>query len=87
MCFIDRVPAQTSGSKYLSWYPGVRVGLQQFRPSGFGIDCQPANSTSGQQLPAEQSGGEYSLWSALLNGSSGQWRGNGSFFKVNSYLA
>lgn len=68
-----------SDSEYLSWYSGVRLGLQQLGPSGFRIYRQPANSTAGQQLPAEQGGGEYSLWSALLYGCSGQWRGNGSF--------
>lgn len=57
---------------------GVCMGLQQLWPSGFGVYCQPAYSPPGQQLPAEQSGGQHSLRSALLYGRSGQWRGNGS---------
>lgn len=57
---------------------GVCVGLQQLGPSGFGVYCQPADAPSGQQLPAEQSGGQHRLRSALLYGCSGQWRSNGS---------
>lgn len=44
-------------SEHLSLCSGVRVGLQQLRPSRFRVDCQPADTTPGQQLSAEQSGG------------------------------
>lgn len=56
---------------------GVCVGLQQLGPSGFGVYCQPADAPSGQQLPAEQSGGQHRLWSALFYGRSGQRRSKG----------
>lgn len=56
---------------------GVCMGLQQFWPSGFRVYCQPADAPSGQQLSAEQSGGQHCLRSALLHGRSGQWRSNG----------
>lgn len=58
---------------------GVCVGLQQFWPSGIGVNCQPADAPAGQQLPAEQSGGQHRLRSALLHGCSGQWSSNGWF--------
>lgn len=73
-----------SASREFGWevnmyilYPGVRLGVQQLRPSRFRVYRQPADSTPGEQLPAEQSGGEYCLWSTLLYGCPGQWRGNG----------
>lgn len=61
------------------------MGLQQLGPSRFRLYCQPADTTPGQQLPAEQSGGEHRLWSALLDGCSGQWRSNGSLSSADSF--
>lgn len=57
------------------WCSGVRMGLQQLGPSGFWVHCQSANTAPGQQLPAEQSGGQCRLWSALLYGCTRQWGG------------
>ena len=59
-----------------SCLPGVCVGLQQLWSGGLRLHSEPAHTTQSVQLPAEQSGCQYHLWSDLISGSSGQWRGD-----------
>lgn len=66
------------GGEHSSLCSGVRVGLQQLWTSWFRFYCQPADTASGQQLPAKQDCGKHSLWTAVLYGCTGQRRGNWS---------
>lgn len=52
------------------------MGLQQLWSSGFRLHSEPAHTPQSVQLPAEQSGCQYRLWSDLISGSSGQRRGD-----------
>lgn len=59
-----------------SCLPGVRMGLQQLWSGGLWLHSEPAHTPSGVQLPTEQSGCQYCLWSDIISGSDGQWRGD-----------
>ena len=52
------------------------MGLQQLGPGGFRVHGQPTHAAAGEQLSAEQGGGEHRLRTAVLHGGAGQRRGN-----------
>lgn len=61
-------------SSLTSHLPGVCMGLQQLWSGGLRVYSEPAHSPESIQLPAEQGGCRYRMWSDLVFGSGGQWR-------------